>query len=199
MFTGIVRGTAYITHIREADGGKDWIASLSETIGALHEGQSVALDGVCLTVAEIAEDTVRFRVMNESLSKTTLGHKTEGDRVNIEPSLTPNEELGGHFVYGHVDGIGHIVSLQADGENWLITVEVPEEIGAYVVPQGAVAIDGISLTIARQPAPTRITISVIPYTWQITNLQTKHEGDGVNLEADMMVKTVVSYLQRKGY
>ncbi|MFB6225670.1 MAG: riboflavin synthase, partial [Candidatus Paceibacteria bacterium] len=112
MFTGIVRGTAQIGQIQEAEGGKDFTLELSETVGSLHEGQSVALDGVCLTVAEINGRIVRFRVMNESLSKTTLGAKHENDLVNIEPSLTPTDELGGHLVYGHVDGKGTIQTLE---------------------------------------------------------------------------------------
>ncbi len=195
MFTGIIRGTARITHIAEADGGRDMEMNLADTVGDLYEGQSVAIDGVCLTVAEVDTPRVRFRVMNESLSKTTLEIKETGDLVNIEPSLTGEDELGGHFVYGHVDDIGRIETIEQDGDTHYVTMAVSEEFRQYLVPQGAVAIDGISLTVARL-TDTAMTISIIPYTWEITNFHDKAEGEYVNLEADMIMKGVVTYARR---
>jgi len=199
MFTGIVKGTARIEHISEAYGGKDFVLQLSDTVQNLSEGQSVALDGVCLTVAEVIGRTVRFRVMNESLSKTTLGYKQKNDSVNVEPSLTLADEVGGHFVYGHVDGSGTIQNIERDGDNRFITLALPRELDQYMMPHGAVTVDGISLTIARQTRKQEIGVSIIPYTWDVTNLHDRTEGEYVNIEADMTVKTVVSYLQRNGY
>jgi len=195
MFTGIVQGTARIHAISDAHGGRDMHMELAATVGKLDPGQSVALDGVCLTVAEVTENAVRFRVMNESLQKTTLGSKEVGTLVNVEPSLTPSDELGGHFVYGHVDGIGTIRRLEQEGDTWYVTVAVSEDMRSYLMPQGAIALDGISLTIARL-AEDDMTIAIIPYTWSITNLQEKNVGDPVNVEADMIMKGVVSYMKR---
>jgi len=195
MFTGIVQGTARIHAISDADGGRDMHMELAETVGKLDQGQSVALDGVCLTVAEVTGDAVRFRIMNESLQKTTLGSKEVGTLVNVEPSLTPSDELGGHFVYGHVDGIGTIRRLEQEGDTWYVTVAVSEDMRSYLMPQGAIALDGISLTIARL-AEDEMTIAIIPYTWNMTNLQEKNVGDPVNVEADMIMKGVVSYMKR---
>jgi len=195
MFTGIIRGTARIRRIADAEGGKDMEMELGETVGELKEGQSVALDGVCLTVAEISGSAVRFRVMNESLQKTTMGTKAAKDLVNVEPSLTPSDELGGHFVYGHVDGIGTIQNIETEGETHYVTIAVSDEIRSYLMDRGAVAIDGISLTIARL-YDYELTISIIPYTWDITNLQEREVGERVNVEADMIMKGVVSYMKR---
>ncbi len=154
-------------------------------------GSSVAVNGVCLTAVEIGEDYFEADVMLQTLKLTNLGDYEVGQSVNLETSLRVGDELGGHFVYGHVDGVGEIISIKDEGDSTLIQISYPESPARYFAPQGSVAIDGVSLTIAKLDRGS-LMVSLIKETMNLTNLSDRKSGDKVNLEADMMAK----YLDR---
>lgn len=183
MFSGIIQTVGEVISVASgAFGIRDKEIAERSTLGS-----SVAVAGVCLTVAKKIGDTLLFAVMPETLKKTTLGQKKVADRVNLEPALRVGDELGGHFVYGHVDGVGEVQAVRADGEATLVTIQISKELMRSLAPQGSVAVDGVSLTVARQKADA-IIVSLVPYTLEHTTLGQLRTGDGVNIECDMLVK-----------
>jgi riboflavin synthase len=161
-------------------------------------GDSVAINGVCLTVTGISGDELSFDVVRETLSKSDLGSLKSGTKVNLERALTAGKQLGGHFVLGHVDGLGRISSLNRTSKTAEMRISAGEDIMRYVVSKGSIAIDGISLTVASADAES-FTIAVIPHTLDNTNLSVKAVGDVVNLETDILGKYVERFLAaRKG-
>lgn len=194
MFTGIIE-TKETIHTLDItpDGAVLKIESqyLTDTIGL---GSSVAVNGVCLTVENIESMLVTFRVMPETFRKTALAELSVGSLVNIETSLRPNEEIAGHFVYGHVDAIGEVIAMEQDGNAWLWSVKVPERLETYLVEQGAIALHGVSLTIARLEG-TIATISLVKHTLDVTNLGEIPVGSHVNIECDMMLKFAAKHLE----
>jgi len=187
MFTGIIKHQGKIDHFESShDGAKIRIVSPG-LVSTIEIGSSVAANGVCLTATEIDANGFTADVMPQTLKLTDLGDYTVGQSVNLESSLRAGDEIGGHFVYGHIDGVGEIVSIVDEGEATLMSIKPPEHLMKYFAPQGSVAIDGISLTLARIESGT-ITVSLIEETMRQTNLSDREVGDMVNLEVDMLAK-----------
>jgi riboflavin synthase len=147
------------------------------------------VNGVCLTVTACQGGKLAFDAVPETLRRSTLGALRTGDAVNLERSLAVGARLGGHIVQGHVDAMGRIAALRPEGDATLVTVAAPPEVMRYVVEKGSIAVDGISLTVAACTAGD-FTLSIIPHTWQVTNLRDRRVGDGVNLEVDILAKYV---------
>ena len=184
MFTGLIREVATVAAV---DGSRIEVASAQEAA----VGDSVAIDGVCLTVVAAEGGMLAFDVVPETLSRTALGGLEPGDVLNLEPSLRVGDRLGGHVVQGHVDGVGKLISFDriSDSENWWLNIELPDEVEKYTVYKGSISIEGISLTIAKLEK-NRCTIAIIPHTVEMTNLHSLKPGDPVNLEADLIAKYV---------
>ncbi|MCA9015600.1 MAG: riboflavin synthase [Planctomycetaceae bacterium] len=190
MFTGLVEGRGTV-HLLEKNGSAiDLTLEISELItNDAHIGDSVAINGCCLTVVEIDKGRLKFQAGAETLAKTNLGLLTVGDQVNLERPLAANGRLGGHFVQGHVDGVGSIKSIDRDGEWISMWFEVPGELALQMVPKGSVTIDGISLTIV-ECQQTAFSIALIPHTLEVTTLGQKQVGSVVNIETDILGKYV---------
>lgn len=176
------------------DGGKELVIGASFT-DEVHVDESIAVNGVCLTVVSFDDETFHVQCVDETLRKTNLGDLNEGDPVNLERSLTLDKAVEGHMVQGHVDTTGTITAINKDSADLLITVQFPEEFSDYIVGRGSISIDGISLTVARENE-NECTVAIIPYTWDHTNLHSKKEGDAVNLEFDIFGKYIVKYLRK---
>ena len=189
MFTGIIEELGQIAALeKHSDGAKIKIAARIVT-NETKEGDSVAVNGVCLTALDVRPDGFTADVSQETLDKSTLGRLKTGTRVNLERAVTPQTRLGGHIVQGHVDSRGKFVSAVRSGDFWTVRVSFPREIGQYLVYKGSISVEGISLTIAELGADF-FEIAVIPKTWELTNLSTLKPGDEVNLEADVIAKYV---------
>jgi riboflavin synthase len=196
MFSGIVERTGKIKNISWKGRGKRLIIDAGKMTEEINIGDSVAVNGVCLTAIEKKDNLLSFDVSPQTLSTTTLSYLKAGDVVNIESSLGLRDRINGHFVLGHVDGIGRIVKLFSSGDFYRLGVYVDEKLLRYMVSKGSVAIDGISFTIANIIGDS-IEIAVIPYTFNITSLKRKRIGDLVNIEVDILAKYVERFLQRK--
>ena len=196
MFTGIIEHLGTVDSLKaNAEGGRLTIHAPS-VASLLEVSKSIAVNGCCLTVVQVAGDRFSADLSGETLRKTSIGEWKTGTRVNLEQPLTAGKEFGGHFVLGHVDTIGRVARLAPEGENWWYGVEVPEDFARYIVPQGSITIDGISLTVARWNAPLA-EIAVIPFTYEHTNVRDKKIGDAVNLEGDVLGKYVERYLEAR--
>jgi riboflavin synthase alpha subunit len=201
MFTGIVQAIGRVARLDRHPFGIRLVVDRSgwtppHGYRPAH-GDSICVSGVCLTVVDATEQTLAFDVIAETLAKTTLGDLAVGGGVNLEPAVTPNQPLGGHFMQGHVDGVGVVEAIKADADEWRVTIQPPGELMDYIVPKGSVAIDGVSLTIATL-TDTAFDVALIPTTLELTTLRDRKAGDRVNLEADVLSKTIVHYLRRMG-
>lgn len=183
MFTGIVEEIGQVRAIRP---GRLTIGAV-EVVKGTRVGDSVNVNGACLTATAVGEREFSVEVMPETLRRTNLGRLQPGHGVNLERALAANGRFGGHFVQGHVDGTGEIVSVVPEGEALLVRVQAPPEVMHYLVEKGFIAVDGISLTIARLDR-TSFTVSLVGYTRQQTTLGSKKGGDAVNLEVDIIAK-----------
>ena len=189
MFTGIIEESGSIAALEKRnDGALLKIAAKIVTENSI-EGDSIAVNGVCLTALNINKNGFSADVSNETLNRSTLRRLTVGTRVNLERAVTPNTRLGGHIVQGHVDASGAFLGAIQDGDFWTVKIGFPNEIGQYLVYKGSVSVEGISLTIANLYADS-FEIAVIPKTWELTNLSSLKTGDAVNLEADVIAKYV---------
>ena len=196
MFTGIVEHLGKVKRLsRQGTLGK--LGLLSDMAGELKMGDSVATNGVCLTVEAIAGDRLDFSISPESLSRTTLGRLRAGDMVNMEPALKFGDRLGGHLIQGHVDGVGTIRHQLHRGQAQEWEILAPANLSRYLVTKGSIAVDGISLTIARCSG-SRFWVALIPYTLAHTNLGQRHPGHPVNLEVDVMGKYVEKAVNYNG-
>lgn len=199
MFTGIVELTGRIASLEHtAEGGRLRI-SLPENGSFASEarlGESISVNGCCLTAVDFGADHFSADLSAETLRRTSFGEKKAGDIVNLESPLAAGARLGGHFVQGHVDGVGRVTRLAPEGENWWLSVRVPEGLRRYVVEKGSIAIDGISLTVARWQDGIA-DIAVIPFTYVHTNFQMMVPNDAVNIEVDILAKYVESLLEHK--
>jgi riboflavin synthase len=195
MFTGIVEDTAKVSRIEYRGQEKKLILELPHHLTEVQLGDSININGVCLTIVQKSEQKVELDLSAETLEKTALGELKEGDQVNLERALKLTDRLGGHIVTGHVDGIGDIVEKR-EGTGFLqLRVRIPESVSRYVVQKGSIAIDGISLTVNEYQA-REIWMTLIPYTIEKTTLGQKRVGDRVNLEADILAKYVEKFLDR---
>src|SRR5215470_16777449 len=176
MFTGIVEHLGSVESLdTHADGGRLRIHSPS-VAPQLAIANSIAVNGCCLTVVELDAERFAADLSGETIRKTSIGEWKAGIQVNLEHPMTAGKEFGGHFVLGHVDTIGRVTRLEPEGENWWYGVEVPELFARYIVPQGSISIDGISLTVARWNGRVAET-AIIPYTWEHTNIRGKKIGE----------------------
>ncbi len=190
MFTGIVKGLGTIISIDHRSDFIDIVVNVASILDSTSIGSSVAINGVCLTVIAIDGSKWTFSVMQETLDKTTIGQLAVGDKVCLEQPLRMGDELGGHMVLGHVDGVGVITEKIIDGENCRITIESPPSITKYIVQKGSITIDGISLTVC-DPVDNKFSVSLLPLTLELTTLGFKTIGDHVNLEADYILKAMM--------
>jgi riboflavin synthase len=224
MFTGIVQACGRVDGVTPGPTGVRMVVKLGDGGGdgwgggELSLGDSVCVSGVCLTVVTIDGPALGFDVVSETLARTTLGDVQAGRRVNLEPSVTPSTPLGGHIVQGHIDGVGRVAKVQRKQDEWRITLEPAEDKAAYdatrddggsvslmdaVIPKGSVAVDGVSLTVAAVVAGSGggnregFEIALIPATLERTTLGTIEQGQLVNIETDMISRTVVHWLQRR--
>ena len=185
MFTGIIEE---VGAVRAAHPGKLAI-SATRIIEDTKEGDSISINGACLTVSELSKDSFSVDVMPETLRRTNLGLLQPGDKVNLERALAVGGRLGGHFVQGHVDETGRVISITPEEEALLVRFEAPQEIMRYIVRKGFIAVDGVSLTVVECDSSS-FEVSLVAYTQQTTNLAGKRPGDMVNLEVDIIAKYV---------
>ncbi|MEQ1896557.1 MAG: riboflavin synthase [Vicinamibacterales bacterium] len=196
MFTGLIEAIGEVVDLTPIDGGTR-LRLRAGLSSELARGESVAVDGVCLTVTSMDARVFTADVGPETLRVTALGSLRPGARVNLERSMRADGRLGGHLVQGHVDGVGQVVAVREEGEAHWITVAFPEEMAPLLVPKGSVAMSGISLTVAGLGEGT-MDIMIVPFTWAHTNVAALRPGDAVNLEADVIGKYVVRVLAIRG-
>ena len=194
MFTGIVERSVRV--IGAADGPRFRRLTLAVDWPDVRDGDSVAVNGVCLTVADRSPGQLAFDVVKETLGKTNLGQLQGGDEVHVERSLRVGDRVDGHFVQGHVDGVAVLREQVANDDEWRLTLEPPRDLMPYVIPKGSVALDGVSLTVASL-TPTTFDVALIPTTVTTTALARRPVGWRFNLESDILSKTVVAWLERQ--
>lgn len=192
MFTGLVEEVGTVRSIARGAGAELRIAAHAVSEGA-RLGDSIAINGVCLTITKISGDELSFDAVEETLRKSNLGNLRPGSLVNMERSVSADRLFGGHFVLGHVDGLGTIVRFDKKPGETILAIRAHEEVMRYVVPKGSIAIDGISLTVASCD-DSEFRIAVIPHTLENTTLISKRAGDTVNLEADILGKYVEKFI-----
>ncbi|MFN3920836.1 MAG: riboflavin synthase [Caldimicrobium sp.] len=195
MFTGIVEGVGVIKVLKPLDKGFSiYIESKAISFKEAKIGDSIAINGVCLTAVSITHRGFEAHLSPETVACTTFKFKKVGDLVNIERALRLGDSLGGHIVTGHVDGIAKITQISPTGDFYHLEIEIPKEYEHYLIPKGSIAIDGISLTI-NEVKGNRITLMVIPHTYRVTTLHTKKIGDYVNFEIDLIAKMVYRWVK----
>ncbi len=196
MFTGIVREVGCIGRLTpKAGGGRSFEIGSGVVRRGLKRGDSVAVGGVCLTVARLGRGWFGVDAVPETLRLTTLGRARVGEKLNLEPAARLNEVVGGHLVSGHVDGLGRITRVAREGNGRRVTVEAPPAVARYLVPKGSVCVDGVSLTLARVRG-RRFEVALIPHTLAVTTLGQARPGGAVNLEADLIAKHVAHLARR---
>lgn len=198
MFTGIVEEVGRIERVSEVANGRALRIAARGVLENVRDGDSIAVDGVCLTVTRHDASGFEVAAIGTTLSRTTIGDLAQGDEVNLERALALGERLGGHLVQGHVDGVGTVRAIERQGEHVLLDVALPQDVAAVTVLHGSIAISGVSLTVNALPADDVAQVALIPYTWEHTNLRHLREGDRVNLEGDMIGKFVAHLLDRRG-
>ncbi|HEU0051589.1 MAG TPA: riboflavin synthase [Longimicrobium sp.] len=190
MFTGIVEEVGTIREARPEGNGVVFTIACETVLHGMGLGDSVAIDGACLTVTSLADDAFTVQAVGTTLGRTTFGAFAAGRRVNLERALSLGQRLGGHIVQGHVDGLGTVKSIRREEELVLIDFTLPEDVTAVTVLHGSITLNGISLTVNDLPAPGVCQVSIIPFTWEHTNLAELREGERVNLEGDTIGKFV---------
>jgi riboflavin synthase len=193
VFTGIVRERGRVVAAEPNGSGLRLRIEAPETAAAAEPGDSVAVDGCCLTVTTAADGALAFDAVPETIARTNLGRLTTGAAVNLEPALRAGEALGGHFVQGHVDGTARVERLEPEGEGVRVTLDLPPDLLRYCVEKGSIALDGVSLTIAAL-RDDGIEIALVPFTLEHTTLGTAARGDELNVEVDLLAK----YAERLG-
>lgn len=188
MFTGLIERVGKVAGL-EPDGTAARLRVETDLAPELIPGESVAVNGVCLTVTRTVDGEMHADLGPETLRVTTLGTLTAGQPVNLERAMRGDSRVGGHFVQGHVDGVGTVLAIRRDGEVHWIDVDLPRPLAPYVVRKGSIAVDGISLTVA-DLAAGRFSVMIVPFTWEHTNVGTFAPGSQVNLECDMIGKYV---------
>jgi riboflavin synthase len=188
VFTGLVAGLGHVVRSERSEDGVR-ITVASSLAGEMHEGDSIAVDGVCLTATELDGDSFTAEVMNATLGRTSLAGVGAGREVNLELPLRATDRLGGHIVQGHADGTGTVAAVSEDGFARRVRIEAPDDVLRYVVQKGSIAVDGVSLTVAELDGDS-FTVSLIPETLQRTTLGKAQPGTRVNLEVDVLAKYV---------
>lgn len=192
MFTGIVQQQGILESREPVDGDARLVVDaprdLAEQVGV---GDSIAVNGVCLTVTDRRGSRLLFDASAETLSRTRLGEVRTGERLNLEPALKASDPVGGHFVTGHVDGIGEVVEVAPEARSHRVRIEAPESLARYIAPRGCISVDGVSLTVTEVDG-ARFGFNVVPHTWSVTNMQQYAAGTRVHLEVDLIAR----YLER---
>jgi riboflavin synthase len=195
VFTGIVRERGRVVSVAVGEGGARLRISAPRVAGDAALGDSVAIAGVCLTVVAAADGELEFDAVGETLRRTSLGRLRPGADVNVEPALRAGEPLGGHYVQGHVDGVGRVRSVAPGSEGRLVRFDVPPEVLRYCVEKGSVTVEGVSLTITNVDVDG-FGVALVPHTLAVTTLGALEAGDEVNLEADVLAKYVERLVTR---
>jgi riboflavin synthase len=193
MFTGIIEELGSVRTIEERGENARIVIAASVVTEGTNHGDSIAVNGVCLTALDIQPDSFAADVSRETLQRSTLGRLRPGAPVNLERAVTPATRLGGHIVQGHVDGRGQFAGVKDHGDSWTLRIKYPADIAKYLVFKGSVAVEGISLTIAAL-TDEYLEIAIIPKTWEVTNLSHLKPGDDVNIEVDVIGKYVARLL-----
>ncbi len=199
MFTGIVETVATVTRIDRAPGAGliDFeIEVEAEMAAEVRVGDSISIDGCCLTVTSVLGARVGFQAIPETLRLTSLGDRKPGEEVNVERAMRADARLDGHIVQGHVDATGRVRGLQRSGDDVLLRVDCGPEIARLLVQKGSIAVDGVALTVV-DPDPEGFSVALIPHTLKVTTLSDRGAGDRVNLEADVLGKYVFRYLEQR--
>jgi riboflavin synthase alpha subunit len=189
VFTGIVRERGRVAAAEQVAGCVRLTIDAPRTASAVAPGDSVALAGVCLTAVAVPNGRIVFDAVPETLQRSTLGRLAAGDALNVEPALRAGDPLGGHYVQGHVDGVGRVRSVEREGDGARVWIEAPPDVLRYCVQKGSVTVDGVSLTVA-ELAEDAFAVALVPHTLAVTTLGTLAAGDEVNLEADVLAKYV---------
>lgn len=196
MFTGIVREVGRVASLSGGEQGLRLEIEAPVTAPSIEIGGSVAINGICLTAESVEASRLVFHAVPETLSRTTLGSLTTGSPVNLEPALRAGDAMGGHIVQGHVDGVGRVQSVEAEGEGLRVIVEAPDDILRYCVEKGSIAVEGVSLTVA-ELHPDSFGLALIPHTLSETTLADLAPGLAVNLEVDVLAKYVERLVARQ--
>ena len=197
MFTGIITDIGTIKSVTRGTGG-EWgdtrmDVACSYDTASIDIGASISHSGACMTVIEKGPDGYAIEVSDESLSKTTMGNWKEGTRINLERALTGKDEMGGHLVTGHVDGVGTLIALEEIAGSHKLRFKAPQDMAFGIAPKGSITIDGVSLTVNEVEA-NEFEVNIIPHTWQVTTLGKLQIGSKVNLEIDLIARYVAQYL-----
>ena len=189
MFSGIIESQGLIREFAHGQESTTMVVETEKKFSNLEDGESIAVNGVCLTVVEFDGATFKMDLGTETLSKTSFKNSKAGDRVNLERSLTPSSKISGHFVSGHVDQVGEVLNIEEKPGEVLFQFSHPESLSPFIMEKGSIALDGISLTVFNCK-DNRFNVSIIPFTWEHTNLSTRKIGDLINIECDMIGKYV---------
>ncbi|MAZ48202.1 MAG: riboflavin synthase [Halobacteriovoraceae bacterium] len=192
MFTGLIKDIGKIERVIDNETGKVFVISTPKLISQIEVDDSIATNGVCLTATEIKDDTFQVQAVHVTLEKSNLGELNIGDKVNLELALRASDRLGGHLVQGHVNGKGELIEVLQRGDNWEMEFKIPSDLRKYFIDEGSIAIDGISLTIAKAKENS-LVVSIIPHTYENTTLGVKKIGESVNIEVDMMAKYLENF------
>ena len=196
MFNGIIETAGKIELFQKTGKGGARIVVQTKSFGSrVKRGDSIAIDGVCLTVTRKSRNRIHFDLSPETIERTNLSHRRTGDRVNLEAPLTASTPINGHFVQGHVEGIGTVKKWLREGDDTRLFVELPADLLQFCVPKGSIAMNGVSLTIASLKKNT-VGVALIPFTLKVTNLGDLTKGDPVNIETDMLGRYVVTTIKK---
>ena len=187
MFTGIVTDIGRVRSVRQTERDRRYEIETTWNTSAIDLGASISHAGCCLTVTDKGSDWFAVEVSGETLSKTSLGDWTEGHRVNLERAAKLGDELGGHIVTGHVDGLGRVVAIEPEGGSHRVHIEAPAPLHRFIAAKGSITVDGVSLTVNAVEG-ARFEVNIIPHTWEATTLGGLNVGDAVNLEIDMLAR-----------
>jgi len=198
MFTGIIEAVGVVAVVEPLEGGRRIRIEAPGLADAVKQGDSIGVDGVCLTVTEVVPGGFGVEAIGTTLSRTTLGEYAAGRRVNLERALALGDRLGGHLVQGHVDGVGRVSRITRRGEHVLVDFTLPPDVADVTVLHGSIAVNGVSMTVNALPGRDEAQVAVIPYTWEHTTFSDLRVGDALNLEGDMIGKFVAHYLSRRG-
>ena len=189
MFSGIVQSVGTIGEFIQQNEGAVLVVNTEEEFSGFEDGESIAVNGVCLTVVDSTQTTFKLDLSTETLNRTNFKNVITGDKVNLERSLTPSTKISGHFVSGHIDRVGEIVKIEEKPGEVLFRFSHPKELGSFIMEKGSIALDGVSLTVF-DCKDNGFTVSIIPFTLEHTNLGARKIGDLINIECDMIGKYV---------
>jgi riboflavin synthase len=196
MFSGIVEEVGSVESATDKGGGRELVIGAKKVLTDLKTSDSINVDGVCQTVVATGRGHFRVQTIATTLSRTTLGEYRRGRAVNLERPIAAGERFGGHFVQGHVDGVGKVITVKQAGKMWLVSFSLPDTVAPYLILHGSISVNGVSLTVNALPGPGTAEVALIPYTYDNTNLSRLAPGSRVNLEADMIGKYVAQVLSQ---